>query len=83
VLVDEGDQNVFLAADSSATQELMLRGKVDGVGANEQAERLTHERIRAFAAETPTVYLVAHDPGTGARLAERRLVHPIGAEVAA
>jgi glyoxylase-like metal-dependent hydrolase (beta-lactamase superfamily II) len=83
VLVDEGDQNVFLAADSSATQELMLRGKVDGVGADEQAERLTHERIRAFAAETPTVYLVAHDPGTGARLAERRLVHPIGAEVAA
>jgi N-acyl homoserine lactone hydrolase len=53
------------------------------VGADEEAERLSHERIRAFAAETPTVYLVAHDPETGARLAERRPVHPIPAEVAA
>jgi N-acyl homoserine lactone hydrolase len=83
VLVDEGDNTVFLAGDSSYTQELMLRGKVDGVGADEEAERLTHERIRAFAAATPTVYLVAHDPGTGARLAKRRPVHPIPAEVAA
>jgi hypothetical protein len=66
---------VFLAGDSSYTQELMLRGKVDGVGADEEAERLTHERIRAFAAVTPTVYLVAHDPDTGTRLVERRLLH--------
>ena len=83
VLIDEGDQSVFLAGDSSYTQELMLRGKPDGVGADEEAERLTHERIRAFAAETPTVYLVAHDPETGARLSERRPVHPIPIEVAA
>ena len=83
VLIDEGDHTVFLAGDSSYTQELMLRGKADGVGADEGAERLTHERIRAFAATTPTVYLVAHDPGTGARLAERQLVPRVGAEVAA
>jgi glyoxylase-like metal-dependent hydrolase (beta-lactamase superfamily II) len=51
----------------------LLRGVVDGVGPDEAAERLTHERIRAYAAETPTVYLPAHDPETGARLAERRL----------
>jgi glyoxylase-like metal-dependent hydrolase (beta-lactamase superfamily II) len=83
VLVGEGDHTVFLAGDSSYTQELMLRGKADGVGADEETERLTHDRIRAFAAETATVYLVAHDPETGARLAERRVVHPIPAEVAA
>ena len=52
----------------------MLRGKVDGVGADDEAERLTHERIRAYAAATPTVYLVAHDPDTGVRLAQRQLV---------
>jgi N-acyl homoserine lactone hydrolase len=83
VLVDEGDHTVFLAGDSSYTQELMLRKKVDGVGADEEAERLTHERIRAFAAATPTVYLVAHDPETGGRLAERRLLHHVEKEVAA
>jgi len=83
VLVDDGDHRVFLAGDSAYTQELMLRGKADGVGADEQAELLTHERIRAFAAATPTVYLVAHDPETGARLAERRVVHPLRMEAAA
>jgi N-acyl homoserine lactone hydrolase len=76
VLVEDGDHTIFLAGDSSYTQDLMLRAKVDGVGADEEAEQLTHERIRAYAAEHPTVYLVAHDPETGARLAERRLVYP-------
>jgi hypothetical protein len=61
----------------------MLRGKADGVGADEDAERLTHERIRAYASERPTVYLVAHDPDTGVRLAERRLIQPVPIEVAA
>jgi hypothetical protein len=61
----------------------MLRGRADGVGADEEAERLTHEWIRAYAATNPTVYLVAHDPETGARLNERRLVEPLGMEVAA
>ncbi|HEU5064277.1 MAG TPA: N-acyl homoserine lactonase family protein [Gaiellaceae bacterium] len=83
VLVDEGDQTVFLAGDSSYTQDLMLRGKADGVGADDEAERLTHERIRAYATAHPTVYLVAHDPDTGVRLAERQVIQPVAAKVAA
>lgn len=83
VLVEDGDHTVFLAGDSSYTQDLMLRGKADGVGADEEAERLTHERIRAYAAANPTVYLVAHDPDSAIRLAERRCVHPVTEEVAA
>ena len=74
VVVVEGDHTVFLAADSSYTQDALLRGVVDGVGPDEAAERLTHERIRAYAAETPTVYLSAPDPETAARLAERRTI---------
>jgi len=83
ILVQDGDHTIFLAADSSYTQELMLSGKVDGVGANEADQRLTHERIRAFAAENPTIYLVAHDPETGLRLAERRIVEPVSVKFAA
>jgi glyoxylase-like metal-dependent hydrolase (beta-lactamase superfamily II) len=83
VLVEVGDHTVFLAGDSSYTQDLMLRGKADGVGADEEGERLTHERIRAYAAANPTVYLVAHDPESAIRLAERRYVHPVTEEVAA
>jgi N-acyl homoserine lactone hydrolase len=74
VVVEDNDHTVFLAADSSYTEDALLRGVVDGVGPDEAAERVTHERIRAYAAETPTVYLPTHDPETGARLAERRLV---------
>jgi N-acyl homoserine lactone hydrolase len=74
VLVQEADHSIFLAGDSSYTQDLMLRGVVDGVGADEDAERLTHDRIRAYVAATPTVYLVAHDPETATRLAQRRVV---------
>ena len=77
VLVEDGDHSVFLAGDSSYTQDAMLRGAVDGVGSDEQAERVTHERIRAYAEATPTVYLPSHDPETAVRLAERR---PVGNE---
>jgi N-acyl homoserine lactone hydrolase len=72
VVVEDGDKAVFLAGDSSYTQDALLRGVVDGVGPDEAAERLTHQRIRAYAAETPTVYVPAHDPESAARLAERR-----------
>jgi glyoxylase-like metal-dependent hydrolase (beta-lactamase superfamily II) len=74
VVVEDGDQAVFLAADSSYTEDALLRGAVDGVGPDEATERLTHERIRAYAAETPTVYLPTHDPETAARLEERRAI---------
>ena len=74
VVVEEDDQSVFLAGDSSYTEELMLRGAVDGVAPDERAARLTLERIRAFADATPTVYLPSHDPESPARLAERRTV---------
>ena len=76
VIVEDDDHSVFLAGDSSYTEDAMLRGAVDGVGADEDAERLTHERVRAYAETTPTVYLPAHDPETAVRLAKRR---PIGA----
>ena len=83
VLVEDRDHTVFLAGDSSYTQDLLLRGAVDGVGPDEDAQRLTHQRICAYAAAHPTVYLVAHDPDTAIRLAERRVIKSIPKELAA
>jgi glyoxylase-like metal-dependent hydrolase (beta-lactamase superfamily II) len=74
VVVDDGDHRVLLAGDASYTQELMLRGVVDGVSSSDAAARLTHERIRALAAGTPLVYAVAHDPDTGTRVADRQVI---------
>jgi N-acyl homoserine lactone hydrolase len=72
VVVEDGDHLVLLAGDSSYTQDLMLRGVVDGPSPDDAVARRTHERIRELAAHTPTVYAVAHDPDTALRLAERR-----------
>ena len=83
VLVEDGDHTVFLAGDSSYTQELMLRGVVDGVGSDAAAERETHARIRAYAAAHPTVYLVAHDPDVPGRLARRQTIERPALEKAA
>ena len=83
VVVEDGDHAVFLAADSSYTEDALLRDVVDGVGPDEAAEHLTHERIRAYAAETPTVYLPTHDPETRARLATRQTLGAARATVIA
>ncbi|HEX5468250.1 MAG TPA: N-acyl homoserine lactonase family protein [Gaiellaceae bacterium] len=83
VLIEQGDHTVLLAGDSSYTEDSMLRGRADGVGADDREEQITHERIRAYAADNPTVYLVAHDPETAVRLAERRPVNSAALKVAA
>jgi glyoxylase-like metal-dependent hydrolase (beta-lactamase superfamily II) len=74
LVVEEDGHVVLLAGDSSYNEDLMLRGAVDGVSPDEAEAKRTHERIRALAGQRPTVYLVAHDPHTGARLADRRPV---------
>jgi N-acyl homoserine lactone hydrolase len=74
VLVEEADHAVLLAGDTSYTQDLMLRGVVDGPSPDDDVAQRTHARVRQLAAERPTVYVVAHDPQTSTRLAERQVV---------
>jgi N-acyl homoserine lactone hydrolase len=75
VAVEDHEHTVLIAGDSAYSEQAMLRGIVDGVSPDEQAARLTHERIRVLASERPTVYLPAHDPHTPERLADRLAVH--------
>ncbi len=83
VIVEEGEHAVLLVGDSSYTQDLMLRGVVDGVSPDDAVAKETHRRIRALAAETPTVYLVAHDHQTGVRLVDRQTINPAAVKIAA
>jgi glyoxylase-like metal-dependent hydrolase (beta-lactamase superfamily II) len=78
VIVQDGDHAVFLAGDTSYTQELLLERAPDGVGPDEAQEFDTHRRILQFAQSTPTVYLPTHDPESAQRLAERRVI-PVAA----
>ena len=69
VLVEIDDVTIFLAGDTSYTQELMLRGIVDGVSADEKVSGATLDAIGRLAQMRPIVYLPTHDPECGARLA--------------
>ncbi len=72
VIVDDGDTAVFIAGDASYTEQAMLSGEIDGVGADEGAMSATLAAIRAFVSSRPTIYLPAHDPEAARRLAEGR-----------
>ncbi len=74
VLVREEQRSIFLAGDTSYTEELMLEQVVDGVSPDEQAARQTLMRIREYVRTVPTVYLPSHDPGAKERLSQRQTV---------
>jgi glyoxylase-like metal-dependent hydrolase (beta-lactamase superfamily II) len=74
ILVQEGDTTFVLAGDTSYNEALMLGGKVDGVSSNERVSKATLDAIKNFTRSRPTVYLPTHDPQSGNRLANRRLV---------
>jgi len=74
VIVEDGDVALFLAGDTSYDEARMLAGKVDGVSPNAAVTAGTLAAIRQFASERPTVYLPAHDPMSGTRLAKRQVV---------
>lgn len=71
VVLEEDEVAIFFAGDASYTEELMLRGAVDGVAPDASAAALSLERVRDLARTRPTVYLPTHDPASGERLANR------------
>ncbi|MGH2947509.1 MAG: N-acyl homoserine lactonase family protein [Solirubrobacteraceae bacterium] len=48
VIVEDERGSIFLAGDSSYSEDLMLRGAVDGIAPDEAAARRTLERIRTY-----------------------------------
>ena len=73
MVVTAADVSYFLAGDASYTQALMLAQQIDGVSMDRTSARRTLAQIHAFCRATPTVYLLAHDPDTPDRLANRQL----------
>ena len=67
VIVD-GGPTVFLAGDTSYTEDLLLARKLDGVSPNSQVARQTMNRILGLARERQLVYLPSHDPDAENRL---------------
>jgi glyoxylase-like metal-dependent hydrolase (beta-lactamase superfamily II) len=67
VFVD-GEPALFLAGDTSYSEDLLLSGKIDGVSLNPTTAYETHGRILALAQERPLIYLPSHDADVEKRL---------------
>jgi N-acyl homoserine lactone hydrolase len=74
IIVQDGDEQIMLAGDTSYLESTMLRGAIDGISPDEDVARTTLANIRALCAQQPTIYLPSHDPESAERLAERRTV---------
>jgi glyoxylase-like metal-dependent hydrolase (beta-lactamase superfamily II) len=79
VIVQEPEQLVFLAGDTSYTEELLLAGVVDGVSADPLAAQQTLRVIQRLTQSTPTVYLPSHDPNAARRLTLRQVTPTVAA----
>jgi glyoxylase-like metal-dependent hydrolase (beta-lactamase superfamily II) len=74
VIRQPAQATLLLAGDASYRQDLMLSGTIDGVAIDEPAAHATLERLQRFVRAEPTVFLPAHDPGSGERFAGHRRV---------
>jgi len=73
IVIDEG-LSYFLAGDTTYNQQSLLEERVDGVSPSEAVALRTMQTIIRYAQAQPTVYLPAHDPESGRRLADRLIV---------
>lgn len=73
-VVVRGETDLFLAGDTSYTEQLMLAGKVDGVSPDEEVSHETLKKIARLAKERPLVYLPSHDLESAQRLRMRSVV---------
>ncbi len=71
VVIEQGDQIIFVAGDAAYTQDLLINDVIDGVGPDPDAQHETHRRILELAARVPTIFLPSHDPEAEDRLAKR------------
>jgi glyoxylase-like metal-dependent hydrolase (beta-lactamase superfamily II) len=77
VVLETSDFKYFFAGDTSYNQDLMLRGKIDGVSANANAAHETIQNIQRFTTIEPVVYLPSHDPDSEKRLVNDEVTVPL------
>ena len=71
VAVDDGDEIVLLAGDTTYLERTLLSGAVDGVCDDARAHRDSTARLRDLCRRRSVIYLPTHDPESATRLRER------------
>jgi glyoxylase-like metal-dependent hydrolase (beta-lactamase superfamily II) len=73
VILKTRDVNYFFAGDTSYNQDLMLRGKIDGVSVKAKDAYETIQNIQRFTTTEPVIYLPSHDPASEKRLVNKEV----------
>jgi len=68
-VIVQGAPAILIAGDTSYTEDLLVKGVIDGVSPDVDVARETNQRILALARERALVYLPTHDPDSADRLA--------------
>ena len=68
VLFQADDAHYLFAGDASYTQAQVVAGEMAGVNADRSQTQVTYQKIRAYAAQYPLVYLPSHDAAAADRL---------------
>ncbi len=79
VIVQEEEQALFFAGDTSYTQDLLLEQAVDGITRDVALYQRTSQEIRTYLQSVPSIYLPSHDPESAHRLATRNAARPANA----
>ena len=74
VLLQEDSHVICFAGDASYSQELLLTDEIDGIAPNPVAQLRSHKQILEFAAQTPLIYLPAHEWDAQRRLEAREAI---------
>jgi N-acyl homoserine lactone hydrolase len=72
VIARDDEGYVFLAGDTSYTEQAVIERQVDGVSPDVNVALQTIDNILQFSADHPTVYLPSHDPNAIERLQKRQ-----------
>jgi N-acyl homoserine lactone hydrolase len=75
-VIVQGEPSIFIAGDTSYTEQLLSQGVVDGVSPDVGVAHETNQRILALGREQPLVYLPSHDPQSADRLARMATLTP-------
>lgn len=74
VVVQDGDDWVFLAGDTTYSQQALVQQQVDGISLHPPTTLHTIQQILGLAHSHHLVYLPSHDPQSGLRLEKRQAV---------
>ena len=83
VILEDIDQAYFFAGDTSYTQQIMVKQKVDGVAPDDASAKETLKHALQYVEQKNAVYLPSHDPDAGARLKSVQALKKMNFSVAA